>query len=112
MSMVKVKLVGSKRYSYKGETFLRNQVAMVSEEKAILLLRSVDEHNRPYFRQVSETGAAAVVAAAKPGKGKGRGAKGKPAKAPVSEVEIEEEEEEADDDGGDSKPTGQAPVEV
>lgn len=73
---MKLKLVGCERYNFRGELYERDKVYLVGDQKAELMLRAVDEFDRPYFTEYrkplkseaqrkAEEAAAAAVAAAK-----------------------------------------------
>ena len=71
----KLKLVGCERYNFRGELYEKGKVYLVGDQKAELMLRTVDEFDRPYFaeyrkplksaaQQAAEEAAAAAAAAA------------------------------------------------
>jgi hypothetical protein len=75
MSMQKLRLVGCKRYNFKGELYEEGKVYMVGDAKATLMLRKEDEFGRPYFapyvapaktanQRIAEAAAAAALKAA------------------------------------------------
>ena len=47
--MIELRLVGSERYNYKGELFVKGSVYGVSDAKGTNLLRLIDDMRRPYF---------------------------------------------------------------
>jgi hypothetical protein len=49
MSMQKLKLVGCERFNFGGELYEKGKVYMVGESKATILLRKVDDYDRPMF---------------------------------------------------------------
>jgi len=72
----KLKLVGCERYNFRGELYERDKVYLIGDQKAELMLRAVDEFDRPYFAEYrqplkseaqrkAEEAAAAALAAAK-----------------------------------------------
>ena len=73
---MKIRLVGCERYNFRGELYEKGKVYLVGDQKAELMLRSVDEFDRPYFAEYrkpsktdaqrrAEEAAAAAIAAAK-----------------------------------------------
>lgn len=49
MSRMKLKLVGHERYNFGGELYVKGKVYNVGESKATILLRKVDNYDRPVF---------------------------------------------------------------
>lgn len=102
MSMVKVKLVGCKRYSFKGETFEQGKVVIVSEVKALQLLRSKDDYGRAYFKNVGTVAGGEEVAAV--------AAVATTSAIPSDPPEGEEEELEDDEEEEDLNPDGEPDI--
>ena len=72
---MKIKLVGCERYNFRGELYEAGKVYLVGNDKAELMLRAVDDFDRPYFveyrkptksaaQKEAEAAAAAALAAA------------------------------------------------
>ena len=75
MTRMKLRLVGAERYNFGGELYEKGKVYLVGGTKATIMLRKVDEYDRPYFvpyvapaktrtDRIAEAAAAAAIAAA------------------------------------------------
>jgi nucleotide-binding universal stress UspA family protein len=92
---MKLKLVGCERYNFRGELYERGKVYLVGDQKAELMLRSVDEFDRPYFAEYR-----------KPLKSEAQRKAEEAAAAALAAAQAEEAEElvERPDDSGDAAP--------
>lgn len=107
---MKLKLVGCERYNYRGELYERGKVYLVGDQKAELMLRAVDEFDRPYFAEYrkplkseaqkkAEEAAAAALAAAQAEAVEELVERPDDSGDPAPEVEVSESEEiDMDDD--------------
>lgn len=102
---MKIRLVGCERYNFRGELYERGKVYLVGNQKAELMLRAVDEFDRPYFAEYR-----------KPTKSEAERKAEAAAAAALAAAQAEEEAEVVvrEDDSGDApvKPSADAPVEV
>ena len=72
----KLRLVGCERYNFRGELYQKSKVYHVGDNKAKIMLRAVDQFDRPYFAEwvapeksrddrIAEAAAKAAAAAAR-----------------------------------------------
>ena len=69
---IKLRLVGSDRYNFRGELYEKGKVYRVGDDKGKIMLRKQDDYKRPYFveyqavpeKSAAELAAEAAVAAA------------------------------------------------